>query len=431
MAGKKSILDRLPLGTQEIARSLWDRLPPADRKSVEEIIEAFPSRTNLIQLLFKQASGQLKMAFGQKNKVAIIGPTNVGKSTLYNQFVQRKEDKAAVSPLPGTTRVNQQADTGLFTVVDTPGADAVGEKGAQEQEHALSAAENADFLIIMFDAIQGIKRTELELFDRLAGLRKPYIVVLNKIDLVRKERQQVIDGAASALHLQPDQVIPIVAKTGEGLNDILTAIALTEPEIIAALGRALPQYRWQLAWRVIVSSASASAVIALTPLPVVDFIPLIATQSAMVLSIARVYDYDITIQRARELVVTFGLGFLGRMLFEELSKLGGVPGWLLSAAIAASTTLVMGYAASIWFETGEKLSNETLKRLTGDITNSLLNSLRSLGKSSPNRKNLRQQIEQSLQSMPFARDRTQLDRQAAGSKWPETPPVAQNRRDGE
>lgn len=413
MADKKNFASRLPLGAEDIAKSLWNHLSPADRSAIEEIVEAFPSQTNLMQLLLRQASGQIKMAFGKKERVVIVGPTNVGKSTLYNQLVQRKEDKAAVSPLPGTTRVNQQADAGLFSVVDTPGADAIGEKGAQEQAFALAAASNSDFIIMVFDAIQGIKRTELDLFDHLAALGKPYIVVLNKIDLVRKERKQVIEGAAGALHVQPDQIIPVVAKTGEGLNDILIGIALAEPEIVAALGRALPQYRWQLAWRVIVSGASAAAVIALTPLPVVDFIPLLAAQSIMVLSIARIYAYEITLQRARELVVTFGLGFLGRMLFEELSKLGGLPGWLLSAAIAASTTFVMGYAASVWFETGEKLSTDTLKRLTGDITSALLAALRGLGKNGPDKKSLKSQIEATFQNMPFAKDRAQLDRRAA------------------
>jgi len=48
--------------------------------------------------------------------------------------------------------------------------------------------------------------------------------------------------------------------------------------IMAALGKAHPQYRWQLAWRTIASAASVSAVIALAPLPVIDFVPLIATQ---------------------------------------------------------------------------------------------------------------------------------------------------------
>ncbi|HET8689150.1 MAG TPA: hypothetical protein VFM18_21270, partial [Methanosarcina sp.] len=62
---------------------------------------------------------------------------------------------------------------------------------------------------------------------------------------------------------------------------------------------------------------------------------------------------------------------------------------------------------------GEKLSNETLKKLTGDITTSLLASLRGLGKKNPNRKTLREQIEQSLQNMPFAKDRATLDQYAA------------------
>jgi small GTP-binding protein len=412
MADKRNFSSKLPPLTQEVARGVWEGLSPADRQAVDEIIAAFPSQTNLLRLLLRLASGQVKAAFGRKRRVAIVGPTNVGKSTLYNQLINNKSDRAEVSPLPGTTRQNQQADAGIFSIVDTPGADAVGEVGAREQEQALSAAADADFLVIMFDAIQGIKRTELEMYEHLTGLGKPFIVLMNKIDLARKERERVIEGAASTLHLAPSQVIPVVAKTGEGLNDVLVAIAVTEPGIVAALGQALPHYRWQLAWRSIVSAASASAVIALTPLPVIDFIPLVATQSIMVLGIARIYNYEITLQRARELVITFGLGFLGRMLFQELSKLGGIPGWLLSAAIAASTTVVMGYASSIWFETGERLSNDTLKHLSGDLSRMLLESLRSLGKRKPNTQTLKQQIEDTLQNLPFAKSRAGLDQQS-------------------
>lgn len=400
---------KLPPGTREAARMVWDRLSPADRKALQDLVQAFPSQSNLIQLLLRLASGQVKTAFGRKHRVAIVGPTNVGKSTLFNALVQRKEDKAAVSPLPGTTRDNQQADAGLFAVVDTPGADAVGELGEREHNLALEAAEQADFLIIVFDAIQGIKRTELELFERLTALGKPYVVVMNKIDLVRREREQVLDGAAKALHLEPDQIIPVVAKTSENVEDILIAIAMIEPEIVAALGRAMPMYRWQLAWRSIVSAASASAIIALTPLPVIDFIPLSATQAVMVLAIARIYNYEITLERARELVATFGLGFLGRTLFRQLAKFGGLPGWVLSAAIAAATTIVMGYAASVWFDTGERVSNETLKRMTKDMTTTLLNTLRGLGKRRPTKEKLKEAIEETLQNMPVAENRTTLE----------------------
>jgi uncharacterized protein (DUF697 family) len=219
----------------------------------------------------------------------------------------------------------------------------------------------------------------------------------------------VVSHAATTLGLKPSQVIPVVAKDGKNLSKILLAVASTEPEMVAALGQALPQYRWQLAWGSIVSAASASAVIALAPLPVMDFIPLVITQSVMVLGIARIYSYHITPQRAQELVATFGLGFLGRTVFQELSKLGDVPGWLLSAAIAASTTVVMGYAAAHWFEKGEKLSSETLKKLTGAMTTYLLESLKGMGKHKPGSKSLQQHIEESLEESSLAESSSDLD----------------------
>ena len=324
--------------------------------------------------------------------------------------MQNKSDLAVVSPLPGTTKENQQADEALFTVVDTPGADAVGIVGEQEKNLALSAAANADFLILVFDAIQGIKKSELELFNELSALKKPFVVVLNKIDLVpRKDLQGVISQAALNLGLEHDQIVPIIARDGKNLGKVLLAVAATEPEMVAALGQALPEYRWQLAWQTIVRSASISAAIALTPLPVIDFVPLVAIQSIMVVSMARIYNYKITPRRATELVATFGLAFLGRTLFQELSKLGGLPGWLLSAAIASSTTVVMGYAAVRWFEKGEKLSSEAIKRLTQGMTSSLLDSLKSLGKRKPDQKGLRERITQSLESSPMAESRSALD----------------------
>ena len=373
----------------------------------------FPADTSLLKLLVKLSTAQIRQAFGSKHRVVIVGPTNVGKSTLYNQLVQNKGNLAVVSPLPGTTKENQQADAALFTVVDTPGADAVGIVGEQEKGMALSAAANADFLVLVFDAIQGIKKTELELFNELSALKKPFVVVLNKIDLVpRKDLQGVISQAALNLGLEHDQIVPIVARDGKNIGKVLLAVAATEPEMVAALGQALPEYRWQLAWQTIVRSASISAAIALTPLPVIDFVPLVAIQSIMVVSMARIYNYKITPRRATELVATFGLAFLGRTLFQELSKLGGLPGWLLSAAIASSTTVVMGYAAVRWFEKGEKLSSEAIKRLTQGMTSSLLDTLKSLGRHKPDQKGLREHITRSLESSPMAESRSALDREA-------------------
>jgi len=150
----------------------------------------------------------------------------------------------------------------------------------------------------------------------------------------------------------------------------------------------------------------------LTPLPVIDFVPLVAIQSIMVVSMARIYNYQITPRRATELVAAFGLGFLGRTLFQELSKLGGLPGWLLSAAIASSTTVVMGYAAVRWFEKGEKLSSETLEKLTQGLTSSMLDTLKSLGRRKPGQKELQERITQSLESSTMAESLSALDNEA-------------------
>jgi small GTP-binding protein len=332
---------------------------------------------------------------------------------LYNQLVQNKHDSARVSPLPGTTTVNQQADAALFTVVDTPGADAVGSVGEKEKDLALAAAGEADFLVLVYDAIQGIKKTEQELFYELSDLKIPFVVVLNKIDLVpRKDVQSVISSAAVNLGLKPDEIVPIVAKDGKNLGKVLLAVAATEPGMVAALGQALPEFRWQLAWQTTVRTASISATIALLPLPIIDFVPLVITQSIMVVSIARIYNYKITPQRASELVATFGLGFLGRTLFQELSKLGGFPGWLLSAAIASSTTVVMGYAAVRWFDKGQKLSTDAIKKLTRVITAYMLDTLKNLGKRKPGQKGLQQRVAQSLEVLPLAESQAAIDREA-------------------
>ena len=147
------ILAQFPPDVQATVRKIWEALGPNEKASFQSLLIGFPSDTNLVKLLVKLSTAQIRQAFGSKHRVVIVGPTNVGKSTLYNQWVQNKRDQAAVSPLPGTTTENQQADAALFTVVDTPGADAVGRVGDQEKDLALSASAQADFLVLVFDAI--------------------------------------------------------------------------------------------------------------------------------------------------------------------------------------------------------------------------------------------------------------------------------------
>jgi small GTP-binding protein len=350
--------------------------------------------------LIDRAVEHLRMAAGGKHRVAIVGPTNVGKSTLYNQLIRSRSDRSAVSAVPGTTREAREADAGIFGVIDTPGADAAGAVGVEEKRRALEAASQADVLVVMFDASHGVGAADQALFRELVALERPTVVGLNKIDLVRGERAAVIARAAGSLGIPADQMIPLSAKEGSGVERIIMAVAKTEPEIVAALGEALPEYRGQLARATVIRAASTAAVIAITPLPMIDFIPLVAVQSAMVIALARIYAYRMTAARARELIATFGLGYLGRTLFYELAKLGGPPGWLVGAAVASGTTVAIGYGAAAWFERRQRLSPAALGEVSRAVSQAVVERLRGLGRRRPRGITLRERVGQVLEELP-------------------------------
>jgi small GTP-binding protein len=400
------LLQEFPPGVRERLASNWDRMPEAAREQLARALRALPGDLGRWRELVRLALAHARLVSGNKRCVAIVGPANVGKSTLYNQLIRNPADQAEVSAVPGTTRLSQAADAGLFAVVDTPGADAVGSVGEVEKQRALASAREADFLVVVFDAVHGVKRAEEELFRELQALDPPHLVVLNKIDLIpgARERQRVVEAAARNLGLTPDQVVPCVAKDGKHVERVLLAVAKAEPEIVAALGAALPAYRRGLAWSATKTAAATAGAIALTPLPILDVFPLLAVQSSLVLGIARIYGEPLTLWRARELVATFGLGLLGRTLFLQLSKLGGPPGWLLAAAIASSTTVVMGRAAALWFEHGRRASAAELRSESRSLTRRLLEALEALGPRRPGRDAVRRGVEAALPDTPPADD---------------------------
>jgi len=80
--------------------------------------------------------------------------------------------------------------------------------------------------------------------------------------------------------------------------------------------------------------------------------------------------------------------------------LGGVPGWVLSAAVAAATTVTIGYAAMLWFAHGERPTQGALRKIVTDVTNHLKGQLMGLGEKRPERGRLRERIAQALKDLP-------------------------------
>lgn len=383
----------------QMIQRLWDDLPAGEKSKLLEAVSKIPGEGKGWRDLLKRAAEHVRFAAGRQQRVAIVGPANAGKSTLYNQLIQSKADRAQVSAVPGTTRISQAAGTGPFMIVDTPGADAVGPVGDNERDLALAAAAEADILLALFDASHGIREPEKRIYQNLLALDRPVVVSLNKMDLIGRERPQVIGIAAAELGLRSDQILPISAKDGVGIGRVLQAIARAEPGIAAAIGAALPRYRWDLARVGIARAASTAAAVAVTPLPFLDFFPLIGLQAAMVIGLARIYDQRMTLARARELIAAFGLGLLGRTLFYELSKLSGPPGWLVAAAVAAGTTAAIGFAVATWFESGSVITSNQLRGISRAVGDALVERLKGLGRRKPKKGDLKDRVSEILSEM--------------------------------
>ncbi|HSR32057.1 MAG TPA: GTPase domain-containing protein, partial [Anaerolineae bacterium] len=120
MTNLDQLVDGFPEPAQEAIAQIWSAVPPESRGEFQGLIDQLPGTVKPLKDILGFVWDQYRPVFGNKRSIAIVGPANVGKSTLYNQLITRKRDQAEVSPVPGTTRENQEADAGLFTLIDTP-----------------------------------------------------------------------------------------------------------------------------------------------------------------------------------------------------------------------------------------------------------------------------------------------------------------------
>lgn len=159
--------------------------------------------------------------------VSIIGAPNVGKSTLLNTILGQK--LAIVTPKPQTTR-NQirgivTTDTHQMIFVDTPGV--MDPKYLLQSEMvrtAYGAMRDADVILIVIDVSRQNVEIETKIIEQLQRLKRvKKILVLNKVDLVDKP---ILLPIIEDFHQQSvfDEIIPISAKTGDGIPFLLNHV---------------------------------------------------------------------------------------------------------------------------------------------------------------------------------------------------------------
>ncbi|MCS5671179.1 MAG: ribosome biogenesis GTPase Der [Acidimicrobiales bacterium] len=163
-----------------------------------------------------------------KQIVAIVGRPNVGKSTLMNRILGRRE--AIVEERPGVTRDRKEVEASWqgreFTLVDTGGwigaGDSLDEKVSRQSERAMS---EADVVLFVVDSTVGVTEDDARVAALLRGTDAPVIVVANKVD--DRVHEASIWELMSLGHGEP---APVSALHGRGAGDLLDRLVDALPE---------------------------------------------------------------------------------------------------------------------------------------------------------------------------------------------------------
>jgi len=173
--------------------------------------------------------------------LAIVGRPNVGKSTLFNRLAGRRI--AIVEDMPGVTRDRLYAEyrgdvDGVdvrWTIIDTGGfePDPSSQLFALVREQTTLAIEEADIIVHVVDAQQGLSPDDIEVARMLRKSGRPVIVAANKIDHTKHEAL-----VADLYGLGSKEVLPISASHGRGVADLMELAYQRLPEALQAGARA-------------------------------------------------------------------------------------------------------------------------------------------------------------------------------------------------
>jgi GTP-binding protein Era len=172
------------------------------------------------------------MAPFKSGYISILGRPNVGKSTLFNRIIGEKI--AIVTERPQTTRNRivgiKNVEGGQLIFLDTPGIhEGRSELNRRMVQTAIASGWEADILLFIIEASSSLVEEDRWMVKSLKGSRGLPFLVINKIDLIRKERLLPLMDQCQRLH-PFEKIIPVSAIKGEGVDTLLEEILKFLPE---------------------------------------------------------------------------------------------------------------------------------------------------------------------------------------------------------
>ncbi|MCR2033338.1 [FeFe] hydrogenase H-cluster maturation GTPase HydF [Anaerofustis stercorihominis] len=157
---------------------------------------------------------------GERIHIGIFGRRNAGKSSIINAITN--QNLAIVSDVKGTTtdpisKAMELLPLGPVVIIDTPGLDDIGSLGEKRIEKAYQVLNKTDIALLILDSEYGLTDVDEELLNLIKEKNIPYIVVMNKADILSDDKKN-------------NEFIYVSAKTGENIKELKELIAKKTPK---------------------------------------------------------------------------------------------------------------------------------------------------------------------------------------------------------
>jgi len=376
-----------------------------------------------LALDYEQVQSMLEKLEHGHIHIAACGRVSVGKSATLNALLGA--ERFSTSPLHGETKRAQidaweEYQSGGVFLIDTPGLNEV--DGEARERLAHEVASRSDLVLFIVDG--DLTESELRALRLLTDLRRPVLLVFNKVDRYTRQEREILLTALrhhSEGHIDPRNIVCVSAKPAErlvirvdeqgheheslrhpkpdvqALRERLWALLEAEGKTLAALNaslfagslsdqvaRRILEVKRDLGERVIRTWCAAKGVtVALNPVPIVDLAAALAVDVSMVIHLSRLYGLPLSRREA---------GGLIRTIFGQMAVVMGAT-WLIHAlaallkvgtaglstlvtggaqgAVAYYSTYVVGQAAEQYLVQGKSWGEGGPKQVVREILDGL------------------------------------------------------------